>query len=295
MHALLKGGGPEDCKLLKLAQPKIVLVTSPAQEQRMRNAFEDYRQQVQSLQEHTSLMPPEERNFRTEKQQSQNLEKHEDNEVNEGFGKDSEVLKDIESSKIYDSKPEVKSSPQRRKGKEGVTGKIGHEIPKPLPDDTKDIENAERKRIEAVKRDLKLFYGEKVDDEEGEQITPHEERSLIKNQKSEVAAAKEIEPASEIGPGQEKPSPPKAIEGTPVKRYLSKSERNTPMRETAPSPLSKAGHRKKSADDLVRATHPLFKVPSTDPFAPPAPPKKNLLPSVDQVWPVTQFHSVCLL
>ena len=287
-----KGGGLKDNKPLKLAQPKIVLVTSPAQEQRMRNAFEDYRQQVQSLQEHKSIMPPEERNFRTEKQQSQNFKNREDIEANV---KDSEVLKDMESSEIDDPKPEVKSPPLRRKGKEEVTGKIGHEIPKTLPDDTKDIENAERERIEAVKRDLKLFYGEKVDDEEDEQISPHEERSLMENQKSEVAAAKEIEPASEKGPGQEKPSPPKAIEGTPVKRYLSKSERNTPMRETAPSPLSKAGHRKKSADDLVRATHPLFKVPSTDPFAPPAPPKKNLLPSVDQVWPVMQFHSVCLL
>ena len=102
----------------------------------MRNAFEDYRQQVQSLQEHASIMPPEERNSRTEKQQSQNVERHEDNEVIEGSAKDSEV-KGNKSSEIEVSKPDVKSPPIRKKGKEEVTGKIGHEISKSLLDDTR--------------------------------------------------------------------------------------------------------------------------------------------------------------
>ena len=193
-------------------------------------------------------------------------------------------------------------------------------------DEEEEAEKEQLDRIEAIKKDLEKFYGD-VDKEETrpDATTPKQQppqpqpqqqpqRNSVSVRKSksvdlvevdaertsavskavtidgdkskrsldckETGVKQQVQPSSRFWPPEE----------TVKLRRISKSERCTPERPVSmPAASTIRSLRKKSCDDLVRATNPIFQIPepiskrnrrrSLAPAEPPVTP----LPSVDQI------------
>ena len=182
------------------------------------------------------------------------MEKEELKPKVEKKGEEKVVVKIVQEK---DLKTSTREPIEVQSKKADVQLKIGHD--EPTKEETERQEKVrlleEEKRIEAVKKDLERFY-------EGKEVPD------------------DVETPVEPPPTQEKRPKSKSTRVTPTKetevKRSTKSERSTPCREDDAKPR---GIRKKSGDDLVRAQHPIFKIPDT-----PHKKKKTAetLPSVDQ-------------